>query len=227
MTLVALAHGTTAQAGTEEAERLVKEGRFGEAVAAYSVYLDSLGHADGATAFNAAVCATRAGEFETAERFFSRAIAGKFNVFDAYVGKANALRELGKVEEMVAALEAGMKAGTKADSTRRGKVEAMYVAHFLARGLAFAREAEWEKAARCYTRLTRMDGTRWKTDGLVALGTLYTASGEAARGRSAAARASADFNKAREYLDRAAKLAPEDPRVTGAMERLATARERR
>jgi hypothetical protein len=69
-----------------------------------------------------------------------------------------------------------------------------------------------------------MEGRRWRTDGFVALGTLYTASGEAARGRSAAARASADFGKAREYLDRAAKLAPEDPRVAEAMERLATAR---
>ena len=216
----------------EEGFRLLRAKRYEDALAAFEKYLDVLDHADDLVAFNAAVCATRVGDHATAEKYFTRSIASGYNLFSSHVGKANALKEQGKFDEMVVTLEEGMKAGTRADSLSRVKVETMYAAHFLARGRDFLREKEIAKAAECYQTLTRMEDKRWKVDGYLSLGTLYTVSGDAilekASGdlvkkstrEAARKRAGAEFKKARAYLDRAARLSPDSSRVREALARL-------
>lgn len=174
--------------------------------------------------FNIAVRASIEGNYREAEYYFSRSIARGHNLFSSYVGKANAQRELGKTEEMLATLREGMKAGAREDSLQREKLETMYAAHLLAEGRARLAENDVEKAAEAYTLLTRMERARWKVDGLVALGTLYIVRGKAiledAPNAAARRRANAAFKKSRDYLDRAAKRAPDDPRVQEARARL-------
>jgi pilus assembly protein Flp/PilA len=175
--------------------------------------------------FNIAVRATIEGDYREAEYYFSRSIARGHNLFSSYVGKANAQRELGKTEDMLATLCEGMKAGAREDSLQREKVEAMYAAHLLAEGRARLAENNVEAAAEAYTLLTRMERARWKVDGLVALGTLYIVRGnailkDAPASATARRRAAAAFKKSRDYLDRAAKRAPDDPRVPEARARL-------
>jgi pilus assembly protein Flp/PilA len=234
MLIIALAIRALPSAAQEEGFRLLREKNYDRALAAFETYLDTAGHADAPVAFNAAVCAARVGDHAAAERLFGLSIEGGYNLFSAYAGKANALKEQGKTDEMVAALKAGMKAGTKADSARRAKLEAMYAAHFLAEGLVRFREGKVTAAAESYSLLTRMEGKRWQATGFLSLGTLYTAnaegiareiSGNNARAEAARARAVAECVKAGARLDRAAALWPDDPRLEVARERLRIARE--
>ncbi|MDR0766678.1 MAG: hypothetical protein LBF09_07080 [Odoribacteraceae bacterium] len=187
--------------------------------------------ADGRSAFNAAVRASRDGNHAMADKYFTLSIARGYLPFSSHAGKAEALKELGKIDEAIKTLEQGMKTGTEADSLQRQKLEAMYVSVVLARGRARLRENEIARAAASYTLLTRMKRACWKMDGFIALGTLYTVHGNAIlegitnkTGKRFAARArerAADaFKKSRDYLDRAARLFPDDPRLLDARSRL-------
>lgn len=231
--LVACAWSARAQG--EEGVRLLRAKKYGEALASFEQYLDTARRADNLVTFNAAVCATRVGNHAAAEKYFTRSIASGYNLFAAYTGKANALKQQGKTDEMVETLKAGMKAGTKADSSSRAPLERMYALHLLAEGREHFRANKITKAAESYTLLTRLNDKRWRADGFLSLGTLYAANGSAimqdasaARGttlEAARKRAAAEYVKARTNLDRAAALSPDDPRVEEALTRLARLRQ--
>ncbi|MDR2129968.1 MAG: hypothetical protein LBP56_02160 [Odoribacteraceae bacterium] len=230
--IACIAYAWPLQAQEEEGFRLLRAKRYEAALAAFARLVETTDSPPALVVFNAAVCATRVGDHAAAERYFSLSIANGYNLFSAYVGKANALKARGKDDEMLATLREAMKAGTGADSLQREKVERMYAACCLERGRARLRANEIAKAAESYMLLTRMEGKRWKVDGYLALGTLYTVSGHAilsgATGNpgkrstveAARKRAAVEFKKARDYLNRAARLSPDDLRVQDALARL-------
>jgi Tfp pilus assembly protein PilF len=210
-----------------EAYRLLRAKKYKEALEAFARHIDTIDYKDNLATFNAAICATRVGDHAAAGKYFTLSIENNYNLLTSYIGKANALKEQARFDEMVATLKEGMKAGTRADSSQRARLETMYATHFLARGRDYLRENNTTKAAESYTVLTRMDNKKWQARGHLSLGTLYTASGNAILQKAAGSaskatrdRAAAEFKKARARLTRAAALSPDDPHVQAAIARL-------
>ena len=87
-----------------------KAKNYQEAFDNWVAYLNIVDNKDNACVYNTAVVATRLKNYDAAVKYYDLAIEGRYKLASSYLGKATALRAQKKTAEMLATLEAGMKA---------------------------------------------------------------------------------------------------------------------
>ena len=186
----------------------------------YDSYLKQTNGTDSVTAYNCGVCADKTKRYADAAKYFDIAIQKNYNLANAYIGKAGALKDLKKNPEYVETLEAGLKAvpGNKT-------LEKLYAIYYLKEGQKFQKTGNIEKAEENYKQVTTLSSKKWKTDALYSLGVLFFNNGadilkkaaplasDADKYAAEKAKADADFKKANDYLQEATTLSPERPEV--------------
>lgn len=75
----------------------------------FSSYLNQTNNQDSVIAFNCGICADKIKKSEDAVKYFDIAIQKKYNLTNAYIGKAGALKDLKKNDEFIATLKEGLK----------------------------------------------------------------------------------------------------------------------
>ena len=113
-------------AQTTEPGNLINEGKaaleaknYQEAFTKFSTYLTQTNNQDSVIAYNCGVCADKIKKPEEALKYFDIAIQKKYNLGNAYVGKAGALKDLKKDSEYLATLKEGIEAAPENKTLKR------------------------------------------------------------------------------------------------------------
>lgn len=194
----------------------LKAKNYTEALKKYEEYLKIVGNKDAATVFNAAYCASKTKNYTAAEKYFDMSIKSKYKTASSYLGKAKALKDQKKDDEMLVVVQEGMKA-----SPGNVKLETMFAMYYLKKGQEFQKSGNEAKAAENYTKITTLTNKGFKTQGLVSLGGLYFNNGakilqdatpiantDKAKYDAEKVKAMNDFKKAKDYLVQAKSLEP-------------------
>ena len=98
---------------------------YQDAFTKFSSYLSQTNNQDSVVAFNCGICADKIKQPAEAAKYFDIAIQKKYNLANAYIGKAGALKDLKKTDEYAATLKAGLEAvpGRVAFPSRRSSSE--------------------------------------------------------------------------------------------------------
>ena len=184
-------------AQTADSEQLKRDGDkalqtkdYATAFSKYNEYLKLTNYQDSVTAFNCGVCADNTKNYADAAKLFGVAIDKKYNVASAYLGKANALKDLKKNTEYIATVKDGLEALPN-DQT----LEKLYAIYYLKEGQKFQKANNIIKAEENFKNAASVSSKKWKTDALYSLGALlYNAK---------------DYKKAVEYLQEATTVSPE------------------
>lgn len=200
----------------------LKAKNYALAFTKYDEYLKIINYKDPATIFNTAFCASKAKKYADAERYFEMAIVNNYKIGSAYLGKAQAEEDLNKPEEMIATLEAGIKA-----VPGNAKLETMYVSYFQKEGVKYQKANDVDKAAENYEKMLAVTNKGLQTRGYLSLGALYFNSGatilqkatpiansDKEKYEAEKVKATADFQKAQDYLTKAKAIAPDNKDVT-------------
>ena len=83
---------------------------YQEAYTKFSTYLTQTNNQDSVIAYNCGVCADKIKKPAEALKYFDIAVQKKYNLANAYIGKAGALKDLKKNDEYVATLKEGLEA---------------------------------------------------------------------------------------------------------------------
>jgi tetratricopeptide (TPR) repeat protein len=75
----------------------------------FSNYLNQTNNQDSVIAFNCGICADKIKKSEDAVKYFDIAVQKKYNLVNAYIGKAGALKDLKKNDEYLATIKEGLK----------------------------------------------------------------------------------------------------------------------
>lgn len=174
----------------KEGDEALKAKNYSVAFTKYNEYLQLTNYQDSVTAFNCGVCADNIHKYADAAKLFGVAIDKKYNLASAYLGKANALKDLKKNNEYIATVKEGMEALPK-DQT----LEKLYAIYYLKEGQKFQKANNIAKAEECYKNVANVSSKKWKTDALYSLGALfYNAK---------------DYKKAADYLQEAITVSPQ------------------
>ncbi len=184
----------------------------------FEKYLTIVNFKDKAYVYNTAVAATKAKNYAAAEKYFEMSIKNNYKLGNSYLGKAQAEEDLNKTAEMVATLEAGMKA-----VPGNVKLEGMYGTYFLKQGVEAQKDNNVEQAAENYKKIVSLTNKDLKVKAYTALASLYFNNGAGILQKATSfansdkekyagekAKAEADFKKAQGYVAEAQKLAPEN-----------------
>ena len=113
-------------AQTTEPGNLINEGKaaleaknYQEAFTKFSTYLTQTNNQDSVIAYNCGVCADKIKKPDEALKYFDIAIQKKYNLGNAYVGKAGALKDLKKDSEYLATLKEGIEAAPENKTLKR------------------------------------------------------------------------------------------------------------
>ena len=145
-----------------------KAKNYAEAFKNWEAYLKIVENKDNPCIYNTAVVAQRIKNYEAAVKYYDLSIANRYKLASSYVGKATALRALKKTDEMLATLDAGMKA-----SPGNMKLETMYATHFLKEGQTFQKAGNEAKAAENYMKITELKTKSFQVQGFLSLAGLY------------------------------------------------------
>lgn len=202
----------------DEGDAALKEKNYAVALAKYSEYLEKTNYADAARIYNAGFCASQANNNDAAVKFFDMAIQKKENLENAYVGKANALKELDKTADFKATAEAGMKAFPE-----NKNLETLVYSYFMKEGQAEQKKGNIAKAEELFKEVLAVSNTKYQGNALYSMGALYYGKGAKAlqaihplatsdptKYATEKAKTVADFTKAKEYLEKAVKVAPDN-----------------
>lgn len=203
--------------------QLMKEGNealnaknYEVAFTKYDAYLKQTNFADSVTAYNCGVCADKTDRHADAERYFDVAIQKNYNLANAYIGKAGALKSQNKMKEYEATLAEGLKA-VPGNAT----LEKLSAILFLKDGQVFQKKGDVEQAEICYKKATELSGKTWKVNGFYSLGVLFYNSGATVLQKAVPLASDAEkyavekdkavayFKKAESYLQEAIKLDPQ------------------
>lgn len=195
-----------------------KAKNYAEAFTNFEKYLKVVNYSDKAYIYNAAVAASKANNALAAEKYFDMAIKKNYKIANSYLGKAQAEDDLKKENEMLATLEAGLKA-----APGNAKLENMYGAYYLKKGVEAQKANNMEAAAADYMKITTLAGVDMKAKAFTALASLYFNNGAAILQKASPiantekekyaeekAKATGDFKKAMDYVNQAIKIAPEN-----------------
>lgn len=147
-----------------------KAKNYTDAFKNFEAYLKAVNFKDNAYLYNAATAAAKAKQYADAVKYYDMAINAKYKVANSYHGKAVALREQKKTDEMLATLQEGMKAVTAPNNM---KLETMYASHYMKEGQKYQKAGNEAKAAEAYNMITSLDNKSFKVQGFLSLGTLY------------------------------------------------------
>lgn len=187
----------------------------------FEKYLQAVNFADKAYVYNTAVAASKSKNYAAAEKYFEMAIQNKYKIANSYLGKAQAEEDLKKESEMVATLEEGLKA-----APGNAKLENMFGAYFLKKGVEAQKSGNLAAAADNYTKITTLTNKDLKTKAYMALASLYFNNGASTLQKATPiansdkekyaaekAKATEDFKKALNYVTQANTIAPENADV--------------
>ena len=124
---------------------LINEGKaaleaknYQEAFTKFSTYLTQTNNQDSVIAYNCGVCADKIKKPEEALKYFDIAIQKKYNLGNAYVGKAGALKDLKKDSEYLATLKEGIEAAPENKTLKR-----LHANYYLNAGIKHKRLINW------------------------------------------------------------------------------------
>ena len=182
----------------------------------FSSYLTQTNNQDSVIAYNCGLCADKIKKPAEALKYFDIAVQKKYNLANAYVGKAGALKDLKKNDEYVATLKEGLKAvpGNK-------NLTKMYVTFYLNAGITAQKAGKVEAAEEAYKEIIEFQPKN--ANALYSLGALYynsgatklkkatpLASSDRAKYDAEKAKADADFKEAKTYLEQLVPLLSAD-----------------
>lgn len=132
----------------------------------FSTYLTQTNNQDSVIAFNCGVCADKIKKPVEAVKYFDIAVQKKYNLTNAYIGKAGALKDLKKNDEYVATLKEGLEAlpGDKA-------LTKLYANHYLNAGITAQKAGKLDAAEEAYKQVLTIQDNHMNA--LYSLGALY------------------------------------------------------
>lgn len=160
----------------------------------FSTYLTQTDYRDSVIAYNCGVCADKIKKPAEALKYFDIAIRKKYNLANAYIGKAGALKNLKKDDEYVATLKEGLEENPGNPTLTR-----LYATYYVNQGIMAQKAQKADAAADAYKQAITIQGDN--VNALNGLGTLYYSKGAAAL-KTNAEKAKAEFKEAKEYLDK-------------------------
>lgn len=202
----------------DEGDAALKEKNYAVALEKYSKFLEMTNYEDAARIYNAGISADQAGNHEAAVKYFGMAIEKGQNTENAYIGKIKALRELDKTAELKEAAEAGLKAfpGNKS-------IESMVYSYFMKEAQAEQKKGNIAKAEELFKEVLTVSNDKYKGNALYSMGALYYGKGAKAlqaihslatsdpeKYKTEKAKTTADFQKAKEYLEQAVAASPDN-----------------
>ncbi len=160
----------------------------------FSTYLAQSNNQDSVVAFNCGVCADKIKKPAEAVKYFDIAIQKKYNLANAYIGKAGALKDLKKNDEYVATLKEGLEANPDNKTLTK-----LYATHYINQGILAQRAQKMDAAEAAYKQAVTIQEDN--INALNALGSLYYTKG-AATLKTDAEKAKVEFKEAKVYLDK-------------------------
>lgn len=198
----------------DEGDAAIKAQNYKEALTKYSEFLKLTNYEDAARIYNAGLSADKVDNFEEAVRFFDMAIKKDYQTANAYVGKAKALRDLDKAEEFSVTVEEGLKAFPD-----NKNLETLLYGYFMKEGQADQKAGKIEDAEKDFKEVLKVSNKSYQGNAYYSLGALYYNKGakilqaanpiaqtEPDKYETEKAKALADFNKSKEFLDQAQAL---------------------
>ena len=170
---------------------------YQDAFTKFSSYLSQTNNQDSVVAFNCGICADKIKQPAEAAKYFDIAIQKKYNLANAYIGKAGALKDLKKTDEYAATLKAGLEA-----VPGNAKLTSMYATHFVNQGILAQRAKKLDAAEEAFKQALAVQDNN--INALNSLGSLYYSKG-ATTLKTDVDKAKAEFKEAKTYLD---KLVP-------------------
>ena len=217
-----------------EANAALKSKNYQEAFSKLEQYLKLIDYKDDAACYNAGYAANKIKNYAAAETYFEKAIQFKYKLATSYLNKATAQQKQNKISEMLATLDAGIKA----NPGKCAKLEQKYATHFLKEGQKFQKNNNLAKAAENYMMIAKMSNKNWKVNGFLSLGNMYFNNGasiydkaiplantEKEKFEAEKAKALSNYQKAKEYLTQALGQGPDNQEVKDAIKALNTAME--
>lgn len=197
------AMGSTFAQNADPAQ-LINEGKaaleakqYEEAFTKFSTYLSQTNNQDSVIAFNCGVCADKIKKPAEAVKYFDIAVQKKYNLANAYIGKAGALKDLKKNDEYVATLKEAVEACPDNKTLIK-----LYATFYINQGILAQKANKVADAEEAYKQAISIQPEN--TTALNRLGSLYYATG-AALVQTDLEKAKVEFKSAKEYLD---KLVP-------------------
>ena len=160
----------------------------------FSSYLNQTNNQDSVIAFNCGICADKIKKAEDAVKYFDIAIQKKYNLTNAYIGKAGALKDLKKNDEYVATLKEAVEAipGDK-------KLVSMYATYYVNQGVLAQRAKKNDAAEAALKQALTIQPEN--LNALNSLSSLYYTQG-AALVQTDLDKAKAEFAEAKKYLEK-------------------------
>ncbi len=191
-----------------------KAKNYQEAFKNFEAYLKAVNFKDNAYVYNTAVAASKCKMYAVAVKYFDMSITNKYKTASSYVGKAKALQAEKKDAEMLATLEAGLKA-----MPDNMNIQTMYAAYYMKQGQQFQKSGNEAKAAENYNKILSLKNKGFKVQGYVSLASLYfnngakiladatpIATSDKAKYDAEKAKAVVGFKKAKDFLVQAQSL---------------------
>lgn len=190
---------------------LVNEGKaaleaknYQEAYTKFSTYLNQTNNQDSVIAYNCGVCADKIKKPAEAAKYFGIAVEKKYNLANAYIGLAGALKDQKKNAEYVATLKKGLEANPGNKTLTR-----MYATHYVNQGVIALKGKKTAAAEEAFKQALEIQPKN--VNALNSLGSLYYTRG-AATLQADAEKAKADFKLAKDCLDKLMPmLSPDKP----------------
>lgn len=181
--------------------QLVNEGKaalesknYQVAFTKFSTYLTQTNNQDSVIAFNCGVCADKIKKPAEALKYFDIAVQKEYNLANAYIGKAGALKDLKKNDEYVATLKEGLEAvpGNKT-------LTKLYATYYVNQGILAQRAKKNSAAEDAFKQALEIQPNN--VNALNSLGTLLYSQG-ATTLKTDAEKAKVEFKEAKEYLEK-------------------------
>ncbi len=164
----------------------------------FSAYLEKAANQDSVIAYNCGLAADKIKKPAEAVKYFDIAIQKKFNLANAYIGKAGALKDLGKDADYIATLKEGMQA-VPDDAT----LSKLYIAYYTNEGVTAQKAGKVAAAQKAYETILETEPDN--STALYNLGAMFYSQG-VAKVKTSADAAKDPFTKAKTYLGKASPL---------------------
>lgn len=160
----------------------------------FSTYLTQTNNQDSVIAFNCGVCADKIKKPADALKYFDIAVQKKYNLANAYIGKAGALKDLKKNDEYVATLKEGLEAVPGNKTLTR-----MYATYYVNQGIVAQKAKKVDDAEGAFKQALAIQPDN--VNALNSLGVLLYSQG-AATLNTDAEKAKGQFKESKEYLEK-------------------------
>lgn len=175
---------------------------YQEAYTKFSTYLNQTNNQDSVIAYNCGVCADKIKKPAEALKYFDIAVQKKYNLANAYIGKAGALKDLKRNDEYVATLKEGLEAAPGNKTLTK-----LYATYYVNQGILAQKAKKISAAEEAFKQAIAIQGDN--INALNSLGTLYYGQG-AALLKTDADKAKAEFKESKEYLEKLIPLLSAD-----------------